>query len=73
MCAPCRARHEPPVFLSAGGETYHRKPTCWACEWGQSRVPAAKSHAIRKVGRLHAIAIGRVPCEACYLPPAVAG
>ena len=73
-CAACRARTERDVYVSRGGDVYHRTPRCWAFRWGQEMAGAAlqNTYDIECVTKLHALGLGRTPCLACYFPTTAA-
>ena len=70
FCATCRAFSQPPVYLSAGGDTFHRTTQCPAYLEGRRKADRAgfSLYELQRVTRLRALDLGRVSCLYCYPP-----
>jgi phage FluMu protein gp41 len=66
-CSFCRNADAPRVVITAGGQMYHRSPTCWALLLGQQRIEGLGGTAapIETVQLASDRVSGRSACSVC--------
>jgi hypothetical protein len=70
-CSICHAqsRFGAVVYISGGGQTFHRTSRCWALHRGQRRVEhwGGEVADVVRVSPAEALERGRQPCAACWI------
>ena len=67
-CAGCKTLGRPRVFLSGGGDTYHRSATCPAFLIGRRKAQwrGRENRPVEMVNEFEASLRDFIPCQACF-------
>lgn len=66
-CSICGDGDEPIVYISGGGQSFHRRPNCEALRGGQEKVGdrGGQISTVKPVSLREAERQGRRPCRTC--------